>query len=185
VVLGAIIERITGANYDAYVGEHLFKRAGMIDTGARELDEDVPNRAVGYVRDSSGDSQEDEYPRTNVLVSPAKGSPAGGSYSTVYDLLRFAQALQRHQLLSAEFTRVLLQPRIKMGPGGDASYGYGFGHHDVSGVRIVGHNGGAPGIGAQFDMYLDLGYTVAILSNYDAGVSMKVVQPIRQLLVGA
>jgi CubicO group peptidase (beta-lactamase class C family) len=185
VVLGAIIERVSGMSYDAYVSEHLFGRAGMIDSGAQELDEDVPNRAVGYVRGSAEDIQENQYPRTNLLVSPAKGSPAGGSYSTVYDLLRFAQALQSHRLLSAEFTRVLLQPRTKMGPGGEASYAYGFGLHDVGGVRIVGHNGGAPGIGAQLDIYLDLGYTVAILSNYDGSESMKVVQPIRQLFAGA
>jgi CubicO group peptidase (beta-lactamase class C family) len=184
VVLGAIIERVSDMSYDDYVGEHLFQPAGMIDTGAWELDADVPNRAVGYVRDSAGDIKEHPVPRTNVLVAPAKGSPAGGSYSTVLDLLRFSQALQNHQLLSAESTQVLLQPRIRMGPGGGASYAYGFGQHEVGGVTIVGHNGGAPGIGAQLDMYLELGYTVAILSNYDAGVSMKVVPPIRQLLAG-
>jgi D-alanyl-D-alanine carboxypeptidase len=184
IVLGAIIERVSGMSYDAYVGEHVFNRAGMIDTGFPALDEDVPNRAIGYVQDSAGDTQESQYPRMNVLVSPAKGSPAGGTYSTIHDLLRFAQALQGHRLLSAEFTRMLLEPRVKMGPGGQASYAYGFGQHEVGGARIVGHNGGAPGVGAQLDMYLELGYTVAILSNYDAGVSMKVVPPIRQLLVG-
>jgi CubicO group peptidase (beta-lactamase class C family) len=184
VVLGAIIERVSGMSYDDYVSEHLFQPAGMIDTGAWDLDVDVPNRAVGYVRDSAGDIKEHPAPRTNVLVAPAKGSPAGGSYSTVFDLLRFSQALQSHQLLSAESTQVLLQPRIRMGPGFGASYAYGFGRHDVGGVTVVGHNGGAPGIGAQLDMYLELGYTVAILSNYDAGVSMKVVPPIRQLLAG-
>jgi D-alanyl-D-alanine carboxypeptidase len=185
VVLGAIIEQISGTGYHAYVGEHVFKRAGMVDTGFPALDDDVPNRAIGYVRDSAEDVQENQYPRTNVLVSPAKGSPAGGSYSTVYDLLRFAQALHSHCLLRADFTEALLQPRVKMGPGGQSSYAYGFGQHEVGGIRIVGHNGGAPGVGAQLDMYLELNYTVAILSNYDAGVSMKVVQPIRQLLAGA
>jgi hypothetical protein len=71
-----------------------------------------------------------------------------------------------------------------MGPRGNASYAYGFGCHDVGGFRIVGHNGGAPGVGAQLDVYLELGYTVVLLSNYDAGASMKLVPSIRQLLTG-
>ena len=182
IVLGAIVEQVSGMTYDTYIGENIFNRAGMSTTGVWEIDEDVPNRALGYIRGSTGDVEESSYPRTNLLVSPRKGSPAGGTYSTVHDLVRFAQALLVHRLLSAEFTRVLLQPRVTMGPRGDASYAYGFGCHDVGGTRTVGHNGGAPGVGAQLDIYPDSGYTVAILSNYDAGVSMKVAQPIRQLL---
>lgn len=100
------------------------------------------------------------------------------------DLLRFAQALQSHQLLSAELTRVLLEPRVPMGPKGTVWYAYGFGCHEVGGIRIVGHNGGAPGVGAQLDIYLGLDYTMALLSNYDASVSLRVVPSIRRLLTG-
>jgi CubicO group peptidase (beta-lactamase class C family) len=184
VVLGAIVEQVTGMSYDAYVAEQICARAGMAHTAAYRLDDDVPNRALGYVRESAGDDEANHYPRTNLLVSPVKGSPAGGTYSMVHDLLRFAQALCRHQLLSVQFTDILLQPRVAMGPRGNASYAYGFGCHDVGGFRIVGHNGGAPGVGAQLDVYLELGYTVVLLSNYDAGASMKLVPSIRQLLTG-
>ena len=182
VVLGAIVEQVTATSYDAYVAEHVFARAGMARTAAYRLDEDVPDRAIGYVRESADGDEADEYPRTNLLTSPLKGSPAGGTYSTVHDLLRFAQALRGHQLLRAELTAMLLQPRVAMGPAGNASYAYGFGYHQLGGCRIVGHNGGAPGVGAQLDVYLDLGYTVALLSNYDASASMKLVRSIRQLL---
>lgn len=184
VVLGAIIEQVTGMSYDAYVAEQICARAGMVHTAAYRLDDDVPNRALGYVRESADGEGEIGYPRTNLLVSPLKGSPAGGTYSTVHDLLLFAQALCRHQLLSAEFTNMLLQPRVAMSPHGKASYAYGFGCHDVGGVRIIGHNGGAPGVGAQLDVYVELGYTVALLSNYDASASLKLVPSIRQLLAG-
>ncbi|HEX6508744.1 MAG TPA: serine hydrolase domain-containing protein, partial [Chloroflexota bacterium] len=184
MVLGAIVEQVSGTSYDAYVGEHIFAPAGMAHTAAHRLDDDVPNRALGYVRDSAEGDEAGPYPRTNLLVSPLKGSPAGGTYSTVHDLLRFAHALRSHQLLSAALTDLLLQPRVPMGPRGDASYAYGFGYHNVGGFRIVGHNGGAPGVGAQLDMYLDLGYTVVLLSNYDAGTWMKVLPSIRQILTG-
>ncbi len=184
IVLGAIIEQLSGTSYENYVKEHVFGPAGMTNTGEWELDEDVPNRATGYLQ-AVPDDQASRYARSNVLVAPIKGGPAGGSYATVHDLWRFAQALQSHQLLSAELTRALLEPRVAMGPRGDASYGYGFGCHDVGGDRIVGHNGGAPGVGAQLDIYLELGYVVVLLSNYDAGVSLKSVQPIRELLTSA
>jgi D-alanyl-D-alanine carboxypeptidase len=184
VVLGAIIEQVSGMTYDAYVAEHTFSPTGMARTAAYRLDDDVPNRAIGYVRESAEVDQAGVYPRTNLLLSPLKGSPAGGTYSTVHDLLRFAQALRSHQLLSAALTDVLLQPRVAMGMRGDASYAYGFGCHNIGGVRIIGHNGGAPGVGAQLDMYLELGYTVALLSNYGAGASTKLVRSIRQLLTG-
>jgi CubicO group peptidase (beta-lactamase class C family) len=184
VVLGAIIEQVSGTSYDAYVSEHIFARAGMAHTAAYRLDEDVPNRAIGYVRESTQGDHAGLYPRTNFLVSPLKGSPAGGTYSTVHDLLRFAQALQSHQLLSAALTDVLLQTRVATGMRGDASYAYGFGCHTVGGVQIVGHNGGAPGVGAQLDMYLELGYTFALLSNYGAGALTELVRSIRRLLTG-
>jgi CubicO group peptidase (beta-lactamase class C family) len=185
VVLGAVVERASGMTYHEYVRTHIFEPANMMDSGSWDLDEDVPNRAVGYVRETEGQERENGYPRTNMLLSPIKGGPAGGSYATVYDLLRFAQALQGHRLLSSKWTHVLLEPRVKMGQRGDAFYAYGFGCHDVGGVRIVGHNGGAPGVGAQLDMYLDLGYTVVILSNYDARASLQVVPRVRQALTAA
>jgi len=184
VVLGAIVEQVSGMSYDAYVAEHICSRAGMAHTAAYRLDEDVPNRALGYVRENADEVQASVYPRTNLLLSPVKGSPAGGTYSTVHDLLRFAQALRSHQLLSAASTDTLLQPRVAMGMRGDACYAYGFGCHTVGGVHIVGHNGGAPGVGAQLDMYLELGYTVVLLSNDGAGAPTKLVRSIRQLLTG-
>jgi D-alanyl-D-alanine carboxypeptidase len=184
VVLGAIIEQVSGMSYDAYVTEHVFSRACMQHTAAYRLDDDVPNRALGYVQERAEGDQAALYPRTNLLASPLKGSPAGGTYSTVHDLLRFAQSLRSHRLLSPAVTDQLLQPRVAMGPLGEASYAYGFGCHTVGGVRIVGHNGGAPGVGAQLDMYPELGYTVALLSNYDAGPSMKIVRSVRQILTG-
>ena len=51
-----------------------------------------------------------------------------------------------------------------------------------NGRRIVGHNGGGPGIGANFDIFTGLGYTAVILGNYDPPAMMPVVMKIRELL---
>jgi hypothetical protein len=54
------------------------------------------------------------------------------------------------------------QPSLTKGP-----YGCGFGVRGEPGKRIVGHNGGFAGISALLQIYLDEGWTVAVLSNYD------------------
>jgi CubicO group peptidase (beta-lactamase class C family) len=103
-----------------------------------------------------------------VLDMPGKGSSAGGGYSTVQDLLSFRHCLLNHQLLSAELTDVLLEGKVEMTEfGTGVNYGYGFIERNTSDYHIVGHSGGAPGICANLDIFLDLEYTVVILSNSD------------------
>jgi D-alanyl-D-alanine carboxypeptidase len=104
VLLGALIEGVTGGSYDDYVRDHIFHPAGMRSTGALPESVVVSDRAVGYVRASPGSEW---VPNTDTL--PWRGTSAGGGYSTVGDLLRFAQALESGTLLSeatlAEATR--------------------------------------------------------------------------------
>jgi D-alanyl-D-alanine carboxypeptidase len=100
------------------------------------------------------------------------GNPSGGASSNVTDLLRFAQALLQHKLLSPELTNTVISGKVPAPRPGlaDDKYAYGFADSKIHRVRIVGHNGGAPGVGAQLDIYLDLGYTVVILTNYDGAL---------------
>jgi len=79
----------------------------------------------------------------NDAYLPYRGASAGGGYTTAGDLLRFADALQHHKLLSAQDTQLLLTPNNARG-GGDR-YGIGFGiEHEPSGI-CFGHSGGSPG----------------------------------------
>jgi CubicO group peptidase (beta-lactamase class C family) len=179
IVLGAIIERVTGQDYADYVREHIFEPAGMTDTDIRVYKpSQIPGMARGYAlvgQDGqllppgpeqgsaarSGTLREDDEPRI--------GNPSGGAYSTVGDLLAFAQALTRHKLLSPALTDTVLAGRVdtnRPGPGEDR-YGYGFSDRRINGVRIVGHNGGSPGYEGQLDLYPDSGYTVIMLTNQD------------------
>ena len=78
-------------------------------------------------------------------------------------------------------TEIVTTGKVEMGRPG-IKYGYGFGGELTNGKHIVGHNGGGPGIGANFDMFPELGYTVVILANYDLPTVMPVVNKIRELL---
>ena len=111
MILGAIVERISGENYFDYVQNHVFAPAGMQHTASYAWNEVTPNLAVGYVHDES-----DVFalkPRgTNVATLPFRGSPAGGGYSTVQDLRAFADALRAHKLLSATMTETVTSPKV-------------------------------------------------------------------------
>ena len=88
VVLGLITEKVAGTDYYAYVRDHIFKPAGMPDSGWSEKAVRLPGLAVGYERDGSTW-------KTNYDTLPGKGSSAGGGYSTARDLLNYTVALDK------------------------------------------------------------------------------------------
>jgi len=182
VVLGALIERVSGDSYYDYVRRHIYHPAGMDDTDAYELDRDVPNLAIGYTRQGEGGVPAPGPRRNNLFLHSIKGGPAGGGYSTAGDLLRFGQALLDHRLLDAGHTDTVLAGKVQMGPG---RYGYGFMEDHVGDHRVVGHGGGFPGISTRLDLHLDRGYSVAVLSNYDPPAADRVAQRIRRLIPSA
>lgn len=178
IVLGLIIEKVSGQTYYDYVHEHVCKVAGMKNTDSYEVDMIVPNLAIGYTFQSSvpgPQSKNEKVRRENYYLHAVKGGPAGGGYSTAEDLLAFAAALREHRLLNSKYTTLATTGKVQMGP--DGKYGYGFGDFTVNGHRHIGHNGGAPGISADFREYLDLGYTAIVLSNYDGAAEL----PTRQI----
>jgi CubicO group peptidase (beta-lactamase class C family) len=166
------------------VREQIFKPAGMTNTDWHEPGQQVPNLARGYMQvdehgnpvnepggSPSGSAAAPGNLRDNRDFLP-QGDPSGGASSTVSDLLRFAQALLQHKLLSPELTNTVITGKVPAPRPGlaDDKYAYGFADSKLNGVRIVGHNGGAPGVGAQLDIYPDLGYIVVILTNYDGAL---------------
>lgn len=153
VVLGAIIEKLSGQNYYDYVRENIFKPAGMNDTDSYIVGQIVPNRAVGYTRRMSKSGEL----RANLLTLPARGSSAGGGYSTVDDLYRFANALVGGNLLSESSTR-------KFAEGG------------------MGYAGGSPGINALVEVNVPNHFVVVVLGNYDPPSAELLGRNIRALL---
>jgi len=180
IVLGAIIEALSGQDYFAYIRQHIYQPAGMINSDTYAMDRETPNLAMGYTRNPG----ETEW-RNNLYEHVIRGGPAGGGYSTVEDLLRFAQALTQHQLLTPESTTLLTTGKVKL-PGSDgAEYGYGFGVEMVNGHRRFGHNGGFTGINSELQIYPDLGYVVAVMSNYDPPAASRVAERIGKLITGS
>src|ERR1700694_4531448 len=82
MVLGAIIEKISGQDDYSYVQEHIYKPAGMSETGFYELGKEIPNLALGYSK-MGPDGKPLEEVRDNTNTREVRGGPAGGGYSTV------------------------------------------------------------------------------------------------------
>ena len=179
IVLGLIIEKITGQSYFDYVRENIYKPAGMINTDCYEVDYPTPNLAIGYTKMNYDESYSEDF-HNNLFMHAVKGGPAGGGYSTVEDMLNFDIALRGYKLLNEEYTNIIITGKTERGP--DRAYGYLFQDRVVDNERIVGHGGGAPGINGMLDMYWNSGYTVAAFSNYDEGASMVTLK-IRKLLL--
>jgi len=170
IVLGLIIEKVSGKGYHDYVREHVFRPAGMKDSDAYPQDSIVPNRAVGYTRE--GEEDPGKTPsgplHVNVYALPAVSSSAGGGYSTAADLLAFDQAMRRDQLLPTTWTDWFYgdksappaaAPRKRSGGGGFA--------------------GGTAGVNASVESDLDTGYTIVVLSNLDPPSAERVSKRIR------
>lgn len=159
VLLGAIIEKVSGQSYYDYVRDHVFKPAGMASTGSEPEEQGVPGLAVGYMKSPSVKEWV-----SNAETLPYRGTAAGGGYSTADDLLCFASALQASALLDARHTELLTTAKVDGGPG---RYAYGFGDVMAGGVRWVGHNGGAPGMNGDLRIFTASGYVVIVLANQD------------------
>jgi CubicO group peptidase (beta-lactamase class C family) len=160
MLLGALIEKVSGQSYYDYVREHVYAPAGMTATDSLAEDEVVPDRSIGYTKREGAGAW---HPNTDTL--PYRGTSAGGGYSTVDDLLRFANALTGHKLLNARYTELLTAGKVET-PGG-GKYAYGFGDRAENGVRSFGHGGGAPGMNGDLEIYPQSGYVVAVLANMD------------------
>jgi D-alanyl-D-alanine carboxypeptidase len=174
VLLGAILERLSGKSYYDLVEASVYRPAGMSATGSLPEEEAVPERAIGYTHEKIGDPW---LPNDDTL--PYRGTSAGGGYSTAGDLLRFANALGAHRLLDAEHTRLLTTGKVDTP--GSARYAYGFFDVDAAGLHWFGHGGGAPGMSSDLTICYS-GYTIVVLSNLDPPAAMRVAAFIRRRL---
>ena len=175
LVLGKVIEKASGQDYFTYVREHVARPAGMTSTDAYELDRVNRNLAVGY--EQEGQDANGPIYRNNIFQHVIRGGPAGGGYSTVGDLTRFAEALKAGKLVSQASVRTLTTPKPELG---SPEYGFGFGIEE--GGRVVGHSGGFPGINSQLDIYVGEDYTLAVMSNYGGG-AQPVIEKARSLIL--
>lgn len=163
IVLGAIIEKASGKSYYDYVREHIFAPLNMSNSDSYEADAIISNLAEGYTRDEADKSW-----RKNIYTRPARGSSAGGGYSTTEDLLKFTIALDKRTLFKDSNTWNTLRGEMAETKS-----------EKKSGLAFFG---GAPGINAGVATNVGIDYTVIVMSNYDPPAAESIMKKIRGIL---
>ncbi len=185
VLLGLMIEKVSGLSYRDYVRQHIFAKAGMIHSGFLRMDRAHQNIAEGCdpIRDDGGHIVGW---KKNIYSYPPIGSPDSGAYVTAGDLDRFIRAVSTGKLLSPELTEAFLTPQVhyRDKDGWTMMYGYGLWFYVNKAEKIIcyqkeGVNAGVSGLLRYFP---EQDINVVILSNMESGV-WKPVRKIHEMVI--
>jgi CubicO group peptidase (beta-lactamase class C family) len=169
VVLGAVIEAVTGQSYYDVVCENIYEPAGMKDTDSYEMDLTVENLAMGYTNEvPEGGERVEGYLRENIFLHSARGVSAGGGFSTAGDLLKFDTAFRQCKLLTPGETAMIFNQFEEMDPPPE----------EFTGTFMI--VGGAPGINTAYGVKAN--HTIIVLSNYDPPGGMDVASKIMGMI---
>ncbi len=156
-LLGAIIEKVSGMSYGAYVSKNLFKPVGMKSSFAD--DTKLPaNRAVGHQKTNASEYTVSDY------VHPSIPYSAGAIFSTLDDLWKWNQAVFNYKLLKKETLERAWKP-AKLNNGQLISYGYGWQLGRLGDSPVIGHGGAIDGFLTSEIYVPDHKIYVCILSN--------------------
>ena len=155
ILLGAVIEKVTSGSYYDYVAAHVFKPAGMKNSGFPDRDH-LQNVAVGYT--TFFGSEPKPLPSTNIL--PWRGASAGGGVSTANELVRFFDAMKSGKLLSPEM--------FKLATTSGPTPWYGMGFVVNSGAnKSWGHGGNSYGMDVAAHYYVSNNTLFVCLATRD------------------
>jgi CubicO group peptidase (beta-lactamase class C family) len=176
VLLGNVIEALTGEDYYSAIRHRIYEPAGMTSSESYVFndvvrgDEMIEGFAAPY--DFAPDGQNVAFQKSPFLTRPdlratppARGSPAGGGYSTVADLHKFAVALIEGQFVSPA-TLETMWTDFSGFDTGFYGYGYGFEIYQSPAGRVIGHGGSSLGASGRLEINTRTGYILVVLSNY-------------------
>ena len=170
VLLSAIVEKLSGQSYAAFVAENLFKPLGMADTGYDTHAMILPRRASGYSPSKDGPINAD-------YVSMTIPQGAGALYSTTRDLLKWQRGLYGGKLLKPASLTAFRTP-YKDG------YALGIGVLSAGGVTTIEHGGGIEGFNTSLAYDPDRKITVVVLGNLNGPSPGKLSKALMTLARG-
>ena len=181
VLLGAVIEKVSGKTWATFMKTEIFDKLGMAHTAADDGRDVVPGRASGYslIRGAAGQFRNADF--TDMSVPYA----AGALRSTAEDMARWNAGLFGGKLLKPQSLKEMLKPGLLRNgaenqtaiawPGGKPSqppagyvpgpYAFGLERHSENGRRMIGHQGSIAGFDAVMYTYDDEALTIIILTN--------------------
>lgn len=167
LLLGLVVEAVSGMDYDRYLEQAVFAPAGMTQTGyPMPLAPSPAALAPACSYDPIIEAGAVKPGSVKTVGRPGRGTAAGGAVSCADDLLRFVAALRDGRLLDAE--RLALLSGLQVGDGtGDSGWSCGAEVVDAGGVHSYGHGGTAPGCQFELRIYPALDSVLLVMSNYN------------------
>jgi CubicO group peptidase (beta-lactamase class C family) len=151
VLLGYLIEKISGQTYQEFLQQNILTPLAMHDTGYDSNQAIIPRRASGYSPGPNG-------PENTGYIDMTIPFSAGALYSTTEDLLKWEQALFAGKVVSQASLAKMIAP-VKN------DYGFGLAIHDESGHKVIEHGGGIEGFNTQMNYYPDDKLVIIVLGN--------------------
>jgi CubicO group peptidase (beta-lactamase class C family) len=174
VLLGLVIEKITGESCGPFMKRRLFDPAGMTRTAVDSAADVVPDRVSGYTGHPGSTTGFDNA----AFISMTYPGAAGAMRSTTEDLCRWHLALFGGKIVKPASLAEMVKPgllkngqipEVARGPGPrkPIKYGFGIGTGELDGHKIISHSGGIPGFGSVLTTLPDDHITVAMIANLD------------------
>jgi CubicO group peptidase (beta-lactamase class C family) len=170
IVLGYLIERISGQTYEEFVRENLFKPLGMNDSGLLSFVSILPRRASGYWPGSDGLENAD---RPDARI----GFSSGSLYSSTEDLLRWEERLFGGKVLSPASLRKMTTPFKN-------DYACGLYVHRVNGRLVIEHDGNNVGFNSDMAYYPEHRIAVIVLANLNGTVTGEMTKALAAVAHG-
>lgn len=163
VVLGEIVERISGMPYEQYVAQNVLARAGMTSSGFFRHDQ-APANVARFIGHPMGPGTE---ARDVARWHGVSGSAAGNSYATVRDMLAYDNALREGRLVNAAHTAEMVHGQPT----------------DGRQTARFGYAGGGPGVNTVVRGNGE--WTVIVLTNHEPPAAEAISETVFPLLAGA
>jgi len=160
VLLGYLIEKITGGSYQKFVSQNIFEPLGMKDSGYDSNAAILPHRASGYSREPNGLANAG-------FINMTVPLSAGGLYSTTGDLLKWEQGLFGWKVLQAASIEKMTTPFKN-------DYAFGLQVETKRGHKVIDHAGGIEGFNTELEYYPEDQLTVAVLANVNGPAPVQI-----------
>jgi D-alanyl-D-alanine carboxypeptidase len=168
LILGRIIERVSGQTWEAYVQQHLFLPAGMRESATMAQEDRLADMARGYVYAQGRTA-------ASKPIAESWASSAGGIVSTADDLRRWGEALSSGRIISASDYELLTSP-ARLTDGSVTSYGFGMKVDRFEGQPRIWHDGNTNGFDGSDQFFPSQGVRIIVLTNTLAGGSNAIVE---------
>ncbi|WP_371803014.1 serine hydrolase domain-containing protein [Candidatus Lokiarchaeum ossiferum] len=163
ILLGIIIEDVTGLKYRDFIKQQIFKPCEMYDSGFFAMNKLPDRTAIGYMDKKDGTWQ------TNIYNLPIRGASDGGAYTTVNDLKKMWRCFNSYSILNEELTALFKTKHVEINPSRDVFYGLGMYIIGNDTNLLIGLMGEDAGVGFNTKFVEEKDWIISIISNTTSG----------------